>query len=452
MKRQRVLCLLLALSLALGLAVTAQAAERRAADFPDFDSRAWYAEAMTAAVEDGLLRGTDKGLLNPQGDLTRAEMAAIINRAFGTYALGDVSSYRDVSPQAWYYSDVRMAVHMGTYEGRDARTMDPDSGITRQEAMTVVARALQLDTADYQDASLSRFQDRGEVSSWALPYVRAMVGVDYIHGNEKRELTPQAPITRAEFAQIFYNIIQDYILAPGTYTEDYDGNLLVRTDDVILQDLTVDGDLIIGCGAADGDVTLDNVTVTGRVVVWGGGTDAVWMNNGTDVADLIVCRVDGPVKIIFDKDSTLKVYDTIDVTITDRADAFEETEVIFYDVSGILDEQDKVNAALADSEISISLPAHLYATVDKTGLETEIRNDSDSDHYRVELRRNDTGAAVTEAVEIAPGATLLSLWLTESLPYGDYPCTATVTALRDGEAVGTVEIAVTIHSAYLWNL
>lgn len=112
MKRQRVLCLLLALSLALGLAVTAQAAERRAADFPDFDSRAWYAEAMTAAVEDGLLRGTDKGLLNPQGDLTRAEMAAIINRAFGTYALGDVSSYRDVSPQAWYYSDVRMAVSL----------------------------------------------------------------------------------------------------------------------------------------------------------------------------------------------------------------------------------------------------------------------------------------------------------------------------------------------------
>ena len=452
MKRQRVLCLLLALSLALGLAVTAQAAERRAADFPDFDSRAWYAEAMTAAVEDGLLRGTDKGLLNPQGDLTRAEMAAIINRAFGTYALGDVSSYRDVSPQAWYYSDVRMAVHMGTYEGRDARTMDPDSGITRQEAMTVVARALQLDTADYQDASLSRFQDRGEVSSWALPYVRAMVGADYIHGNEKRELAPQDHITRAEFAQIFHNIIQDYILTPGTYGEDYDGNLLIRADGVTLRDLTVDGDLIIGCGAADGAVTLDGVTVTGRVVVWGGGTGAVWMNGGTDVADLIVCRVDGPVKVIFDKDSTRKVYDKIDVTITERAEAFPETEVIFYDISGILDEQEKVNAALEDSEISISLPAHLYATVDKTGLETEIRNDSDSDHYRVELRRNDTGAAVTEAVEIAPGATLLSLWLTESLPYGDYPCTATVTALRDGEAVGTVEIAVTIHSAYLWNL
>ena len=452
MDRKKLMALLLSLVLSLGLVGTASAADRTAADFPDYDSRAWYAEAMAAAVEDGLLRGTDKGLLNPQGNLTRAEMAAIIDRAFGTYMRGDISQFTDVSRDAWYYEDVAMAVHMGTYEGRDQRTMAPDSNITRQEAMTVVARALQLDAGDYEDASLSQFRDRSEVSAWALPYVRAMVGADYIHGNEKRELAPQDPITRAEFAQIFHNIIQDYILAPGTYTEDYDGNLLVRTDDVTLKDLTIHGDLIIGCGAADGDVTLDNVTVTGRVVVWGGGTDAVWMNNGTDVADLIVCRVDGPVKVIFDKDSTLKVYDTIDVTITDRADAFEETEVIFYDVSGILDEQEKVNAALEDSEISISLPAHLYATVDKTGLETEIRNDSDSDHYRVELHRNDTGAAVTEAVEIAPGATLLSLWLTEPLPYGDYPCTATVTALRDGEAVGTVEIAVTIHSAYLWNL
>ena len=452
MDRKRLTALLLSLVLSLGLAGGANAAAKTAADFPDYDSQAWYAEAMAAAVEDGLLRGTDKGLLNPQGNLTRAEMAAIINRSFGTYVKEDISQFTDVSRGAWYYEDVAMAVHMGTYEGRDQRTMAPDSNITRQEAMTVVARALQLDAGDYEDASLSQFRDRSEVSAWALPYVRAMVGADYIHGNEKRELAPQDHITRAEFAQIFHNIIQDYILTPGTYGEDYDGNLLIRADGVTLRDLTVDGDLIIGCGAADGAVTLDGVTVTGRVVVWGGGTGAVWMNGGTDVADLIVCRVDGPVKVIFDKDSTRKVYDKIDVTITERAEAFPETEVIFYDISGILDEQEKVNAALEDSEISISLPAHLYATVDKTALAAEIRNDSDADHYRVELRRDDTGAAVTKAVEIAPGATMLSLWLTEALPYGDYPCTATVTALRDGEAVGTMEIAVTIHSAYLWNL
>ena len=369
---------MLALSLALGLAVTAQAAERRAADFPDYDSRAWYAEAMAAAVEDGLLRGTDKGLLNPQGNLTRAEMAAIINRSFGTYVKADIPS-PDVLPGAGTTSDVAMAVHMGTYEGRDQRTMAPDSNITRQEAMTVVARALQLDAGDYEDASLSQFRDRSEVSAWALPYVRAMVGADYIHGNEKRELTPQAPITRAEFAQIFHNIIQDYILAPGTYTEDYDGNLLVRADDVTLQDLTVDGDLIIGCGAADGDGD------PGRRHRHGPG-GRLGRRRGRRLDERRHGR-GGPHRLPGGRprEGHLRqglhpgtVYDKIDVTITERAEAFAETEVIFYDVSGILDEQEKVNAALEDSEISISLPAHLYATVDKTGLAAEIRNDSDA--------------------------------------------------------------------------
>ena len=70
----------------------------------------------------------------------------------------------------------------------------------------------------------------------------------------------------------------------------------------------------------------------------------------------------------------------------------------------------------------------------------------------MELRRDDTGELAAEPVEIAPGATQLALTLTESLPLGNYPCTATVTAVRDGQTVGTLELAVTLPVAYLWNL
>ena len=76
---------------------------------------------------------------------------------------------------------------------------------------------------------------------------------------------------RQEFAQIFANIIGTYIVSKGTYDKDIKGSVLIRTDDVELKDLTVDGDLIIGCGAADGKIVLDNVTVKGRLLVWGGG-------------------------------------------------------------------------------------------------------------------------------------------------------------------------------------
>lgn len=448
-KLKRLTALILALVLCAGMMGYASAADM--GNFTDVDPAAWYYEAVSEAVDNGLLIGKGEGVLDPMGSLTRAEMAAVINRAFGTYVEGDISHFTDVPEGSWYEEDMAMAYHMGTYVGAGEDTMAPEADITRQEAMAVVARALQLDLEDYGNTDLSAFADAGAISGWALPYVRAMVGAGYIQGWDSK-LFPRDAITRAEFAQVFANIIGEYITTSGAYTGDREGNLLVRTDDVTLKDLTVYGDLILGCGAADGAVTLDNVTVTGRVVVWGGGTDAVRMGNGTDVADLIVCRVDGPVKVVFDRDSTLKVYDKIDVTITDRADAFEETEVLFYDISGILGEQDQVNGTVEDSQIAISIPAHLFATVGDTALPIELVNGSEGDTYQVELRRDDTGELAAEPVTLTPNGALLAIRLVEPLPMGDYPCTATVTATRDGQVLGTVEIAVTIHSGYLWNL
>ena len=185
--------------------------------------------------------------------------------------------------------------------------------------MTVVARALELDYDSYSKTDLSAFSDRSEISNWALPYVRAMVGADYIHGRGK-VLAPLDNITRAEFAQIFHNIIGTYIVSKGTYDKDIKGSVLIRTDEVTLKDMTVDGDLIIGCGAADGKITLDNVIVKGRLLVWGGGTKAVYCNNGSQMPAVVVARVDDAVKVIYDRDSTLAVIDTIKVRITERAE------------------------------------------------------------------------------------------------------------------------------------
>jgi len=48
--------------------------------FPDMPND-WSTEALQKALENGLLRGSDDGLLHPNSTLTRAEMAAIMNRA-----------------------------------------------------------------------------------------------------------------------------------------------------------------------------------------------------------------------------------------------------------------------------------------------------------------------------------------------------------------------------------
>ena len=452
MKKKRILAMILAVASCLSLAVGASAANtttRKATDFKNYDAKAWYAEAVSSAVDNGLLYGKSSTIIDPNGDMTRAEMAAIINRSFGCYKAADISQYKDVAKSKWYYKDVALAVQMGTYNGRSSSSMAPDAPITREEAMTVVARALELDYDSYSKTDLSKFSDRNKISNWALPYVRAMIGADYIHGRTKG-LEPLDNITRAEFAQIFANIIGTYIVSKGIYDKDIKGSVLIRTDDVELKNLTVDGDLIIGCGAADGKITLDNVTVKGRLLVWGGGTKAVYCNNGTQMPEVVVARVDDAVKVIYDRDSTLAVIDTIKVRITERAKQHKETEVIFYDVSGLREAQKQLNAIVADNQIALTAPAHLYALVGEQSVKAEFVNNSKADTYKIEIRRNKDNTLIADAFELAAGKSISTLTLLEAPEFGNVDCTVTITAYRDGKQIGTLNTELTLHTAYLW--
>ena len=107
MKHKRILAMILAVASCLSLAVNASAAStaRKATDFRDFDKSAWYAEAVSAAVDNGLLYGKSATVIDPNGDMTRAEMAAIINRSFGCYKTADISQYKDVAKSKWYYPE-----------------------------------------------------------------------------------------------------------------------------------------------------------------------------------------------------------------------------------------------------------------------------------------------------------------------------------------------------------
>ena len=452
MKKKRILAMVLAVASCLSLAVGASAANsttRKAMDFKDYDAKAWYAEAVSAAVDNGLLYGKSATVIDPNGDMTRAEMAAIINRSFGCYKTADISQYKDVSKSKWYYKDVALAVQMGTYNGRSSSSMAPDAPISRQEAMTVVARALELDYDAYAKTDLSAFSDRDNISAWALPYVRSMVGAGYIHGRGKI-LAPLDNITRSEFAQIFYNIIGTYIVSKGTYDKDIKGSVLIRTDDVELKNLTVDGDLIIGCGAADGKITLDNVTIKGRLLVWGGGVQAVYCNNGTSTPEVIAARVDDAVKIILDRDSTLAVIDTIKARITERAKQNKETEIIFYDVSGLREAQKQLNAIVADNQIALTAPAHLYALVGEQSVKAEFVNNSKSDTYKIEIRRNKDNTLIADAFELAAGKSISTLTLLEAPEFGNVDCTVTITAFRDGKQIGSMRTELVLHTAYLW--
>ena len=137
--------MLLAVASCLSLAVGASAAgttTRKATDFKDYDAKAWYAEAVSAAVDNGLLYGKSSSIIDPNGDMTRAEMAAIINRSFGCYKTADISQYKDVAKSKWYYKDVGLAVQMGTYNGRSNSSTSSSHLFSRIATKSTLVRTM----------------------------------------------------------------------------------------------------------------------------------------------------------------------------------------------------------------------------------------------------------------------------------------------------------------------
>lgn len=254
-------------------------------DFPND----WSAKSLEQAIDDGLLNGSN-GMIDAKGLLTRAQMAAIVSRAFGAAKTASLDDYRDVLPSAWYYSDMGKAVKMGAFQGANG-LLNPDAPITREEAFTVLARAFALEGGG--SATLKDFVDGGTVSSWASESVAALVAGGYVNGANGM-LNLKNNITRAEFAKVITGMAASYVGAEGVSGKTVEGNMIVRESGASLSGMTINGDLIIADSADK--VSLDNVKVTGRIVIRG-GADAVSIKDSKAGKGVLVSSPNGAAAI-----------------------------------------------------------------------------------------------------------------------------------------------------------
>lgn len=258
-------------------------------DFSDFPTD-WSAPAMTHAVQNGLLNGSD-GKILPKGLLTRAQMATMVNRAFASSAKASLTSFTDMVPGVWHYDEMAKSVQMGAFQGADGK-LSPNDPITREQAFAVLARAFGL--ADGSAAALNKFSDGAQVSSWARGAVAALVEQGYVSGADGA-LNPQSYITRAEFAQVMDALVAAYG-DQDLKDQTVEGNLILRTNNT-LENVTVKGDLILADGVSA--ASLKNVTVTGRLVVRG-GTDGVKLTKSTAKGGIQLANPNGTPKLTID--------------------------------------------------------------------------------------------------------------------------------------------------------
>ncbi|MCG8482474.1 MAG: S-layer homology domain-containing protein, partial [Clostridia bacterium] len=155
-----------------------------------------------------IINGVSDTTFEPDRDITRAEFMTIVVRALGIMRSGEgVDAFDDVKADAWYYDAVSIAKDYGLTNGNGDGTFAPNSKITREEAMAIIARAMKMagmDTAvDANEIStvLGTFVDNGDVSEWAKESVSACVKNGIVSGYAGK-ISAKNNITRAECAAI----------------------------------------------------------------------------------------------------------------------------------------------------------------------------------------------------------------------------------------------------------
>ncbi|MDF1618293.1 alpha/beta fold hydrolase [Petrocella sp. FN5] len=287
------------IAIILSLAISIPALTISASAKSDIENH-WAGNTIKEWMEKGLASGYGDGSFKPDNSITRAEFMNLVNNAFGYSAEAEIQ-FSDVTEGIWYYNVIQKAVAAGYLGGYPDGTMQPNKLISRQEAAIVIAKVKAL--TPNTDATMN-FTDSSEMASWSNGYIGAVIEAGLMDGYPDGSFKPTAQIKRAEaivalnhaMRTLIYDKVGTY--GPVTGAERIEGNVLVKADGVILQNLIITGSLTIDEGVGQGDVTLNNITVNGETYIRGGGENSIHINGGQYNRIIIQETAGGAVRIV----------------------------------------------------------------------------------------------------------------------------------------------------------
>ncbi|MBQ2741783.1 MAG: S-layer homology domain-containing protein, partial [Oscillospiraceae bacterium] len=211
--------------------------------FTDLGNHSWAADAINELAADGIIKGTSASTFSPKSNITRADFAILLVRAFNLTSENS-ENFADVSASDYFASELAIARNTGIVNGIGDNKFAPRNSITRQDMMVIVYRALSSlhlegseaqpnvgaamndSPVDYQnrdvtepqrdgdrrmavDEVLSQYPDFDTVASYARDAVSALISAGLVNGKSGL-IAPLAYTTRAEVAVLIKRIL-DYV-------------------------------------------------------------------------------------------------------------------------------------------------------------------------------------------------------------------------------------------------
>ena len=144
--------------------------------------------------------------------LQGAEFAALIARLLNLSGEeGNNRIFLDIKESAWYQNSVSGLYEAGIVSGAASNTFAPNKLISRQEAATLIANALEYLGYGSYEAEEGRYTDGDAIASWAEDQIETVYQEEIMQGFPSGQFMPNSNLTRAQAAQIIYKLYQKYM-------------------------------------------------------------------------------------------------------------------------------------------------------------------------------------------------------------------------------------------------
>lgn len=172
--------------------------EENKVTFTDLGSYQWAREYIEAMAAKGIVSGKADGIFDPSGKVKRAEFAAMLVRAMKAAGSGS-AGFSDVKADDWFAGSVAAAVQNSLMQGKGDGLFDPNGSITRQELAVAMANVLK--SLGYAGSGTTdSFRDKDDIAAWAEDGVALAAEYGLILGDSQGNFNPTAEATRAEAA------------------------------------------------------------------------------------------------------------------------------------------------------------------------------------------------------------------------------------------------------------
>lgn len=175
----------------------------------------WAQPAIDWLFARQITSGISRDSYGPEQPLTRAQFAAFLVKVLGLTARGGQNlSFSDVPASYWGCQAIEAAAEAGLVSGTGNGRFEPERNITRQEMATVLDKVLQYEgkrvslSDEQQQQLLAAYTDRNDIAAWAADGLAACINAGLIKGRTSSSMAPLGLTTRAEAAVVVKGLMQ----------------------------------------------------------------------------------------------------------------------------------------------------------------------------------------------------------------------------------------------------